>query len=240
MDWADPMDVRTDFWEASSLAGPTVAAFAAGLAAATPPAAGVHPFVGRSAVQPLRRVDDRLQRTLAARRSDRHFARRPLREREVARLLAAVGARPDGGRLVPAAGGFDALVAYAVGHRVDGPLRGRVARYDADAHGIADVGPAPGEAALRRLFLVDDGVDTPPLVVVFVIDHGATITKYGDRGVRFLLQQVGHAAQNVGLRLAADGLRGYVLGGGLDREVVDVLGLTATGAWFGGAVACGA
>jgi hypothetical protein len=53
------------------------------------------------------------------------------------------------------------------------------------------------------------------------------------------LQQVGHAAQNLGLRLAADRLAGYVLGGGLDREVLALLGVAHLPVRYGGAVAAG-
>jgi SagB-type dehydrogenase family enzyme len=235
------IDLTCDVWEATSLSDATAAAFGARIAAAPAPAptTGIHPFVGPASVIPLERVDDRFQRMLAARRSERRFGPRPLRARDVARVLAAVGTGRDRRSLVPSAGGFASVFAYAIGHRVEGPLGGRVVRYDAAAHGVADIGPAPDEERLRRLLLVDDDADTPPLVVVLVIDDAPTVTKYGDRGLRFVLQQAGHAAQNIGLRLAADGLAGYVLGGGLDREILDILGLASTRARYGTAVACG-
>lgn len=63
--------------------------------------------------------------------------------------------------------------------------------------------------------------------------------KYGPRAGRFAMQEVGHAAQNVSLRLAADRLSGFILGGSMDLEVLEALGVGHTEAWLGGAVACG-
>jgi hypothetical protein len=74
---------------------------------------------------------------------------------------------------------------------------------------------------------------------VLVVDLAAVTAKYGARGGRFALQQVGHAAQNLSLRVAADGLTGYLLGAALDREVLEVVGVAHTGVRYGGALACG-
>lgn len=231
-----PLD---DFWASSSLSTATATAFGARVLAHEHVDERPHPFTGPGAPMPLRPVDDRWQRQLARRRSDRRFDDRPLTHRDVERLLAAVGPLPDGRRAIPEAGGLDAVHAYVLGHRVEGPVSGRMARYDHRHHVVADVGPVPGGAELRRLFLVDDDADVGAAIVVFVIDDAGLRRKYGDRGGRFAWQQVGHAAQNVSLRLAVDGLRGYVLGGGLDDEVLDLLGLGPTRARYGGAMSCG-
>lgn len=74
---------------------------------------------------------------------------------------------------------------------------------------------------------------------MLVVDVAGVSRKYGARGSRFALQQVGHAAQNLGLRLAADGLTGYVLGAALDHAELDLLGVAHTGVRPGTAVACG-
>ncbi|MFV0306350.1 MAG: nitroreductase family protein [Desertimonas sp.] len=228
-----------DFWSASSLTVEDVAAFAARVGRYRPADEHPHPFIGPGAPQPLKPVGDRWQRMIAARRSDRAFAAAPLAHRAVERLLASVGPTPDGRRAIPEAGGLDAVHVYLVAHQVEGPLAGSVHRYDHRHHVVASVGPCPDEAELRRVFTIDDDADTAAAIVVFVLDDRELRRKYGDRGGRFGWQQVGHAAQNVCLRLAIDGLRGYVLGGGLDGEILDLVGLGHTRARYGGAVACG-
>lgn len=227
-----------DFWEASSLDAHRSLVLRARVAAWDGGPAGVPPLVAAGPVVPLRPVRDRVQRLLAARRSGRTFAGPPLRHRRVERLLAAVGPTPDGRRTVPEAGGIDAVHAYAVLARVEGPLGGTVVRYDHAAHAVQVVAAAPDAATLRDAFRVE-GDTLPQVVVVLVVDVASVSRKYGARGSRFVLQQVGHAAQNLGLRLAADGLTGHVLGAALDHAVLDLLGVAHTGVRYGAAVACG-
>jgi hypothetical protein len=232
---AEPADA---FWEASALDRFRAPALAARVAAWDGGPDGVHPLVGAGPVVALRPVRDRLQRLLAARRSGRTFAGPPLRYRQVERLLAAVGPTPDGRRTVPEAGGIDAVHAYAILARVRGPLAGTVVRYDHRAHAAQVVGAAPDGERLRAVFQIE-GDTLPQAIVVLVADVAAVSRKYGARGSRFALQQVGHAAQNLGLRLAADGLTGYLLGAALDHDVLDLLGLAHLGVRYGGALACG-
>ena len=226
-----------DFWEASSLDRFRVGAFTTRLLAYADQPPAVHPLTPPGAPIELRPVHDRLQRLFNARRSRRSFSHRPLRHRHVERILAATGPGP-GGRVIPEAGGLAAIHVYALVRHARGPLGGQVVRYDHVTHQATPLGAVPPDDRLRELFGLD-GATLPQQVLVFVVDPTAVIAKYGSRGGRFVLQQVGHAAQNVGLRLAVDRLRGYVLGGGLDHDVLHVLGLAHTGARYAGAMACG-
>lgn len=234
-----PTDDRAvdDFWEASSLDHLRVGAFTARLLAFADQPPAVHPFTPPGAPVDLRPVHDRLQRLFNARRSRRTFSQRPLRHRHVERILAATGPGP-GGRIIPEAGGLAAIHVYALVRHAHGPLHAKVVRYDHVAHQATPVATMPADDRLRDLFGLE-GPTLPQLLLVFVADPAAVIAKYGARGGRFVLQQVGHAAQNVSLRLAANRLRGYVLGGGLDHEVLSLLGLAHTCARYAGAMACG-
>jgi nitroreductase family protein len=230
-----------DFWEASSFDELRMAAAAARMAAypeasGRPPA--VDPLMPATAAHRLRTVRDRTHRLLAARRSRRTFGRRALSRRQLERILASVGPAGPGRRTVPEAGGIDVVHAYAIVRRGGGPLAGSVVRYDHRRHAVHHLGPVPGDDELRRLFQLADA-DLPDVVVAFVLDVPAVTAKYGARGGRFALQQAGHAAQNVGIRLAADRLAGYMLGGGLDREVLALLGVAQLPVRYGGAMAAG-
>lgn len=227
-----------DFWEASSLHAHNAAAFGSRVAAYRPVDRGVHPFAGSAGPVALRPVRDRLQRLFAARRSGRAFGDTPLTARQVERILASVGAGRDGSPVVPSAGGLGSLHTFCLGLNVRGPCAGRMVRYGAREHAVFDVGPVPAFGEVRRLFgLRCDGI--PQLVLVFISDTSELLRKYGPRGMRFVLREAGHAAQNVGLRLARDGLAGCVLGGSLDREVLALLRLSHADAVVTGAMACG-
>jgi SagB-type dehydrogenase family enzyme len=52
-----------------------------------------------------------------------------------------------------------------------------------------------------------------------------TTAKYGERGVRYVHLEAGHAAQNVCLQSTALGLANAVIGAFSDSEVKDLLGL---------------
>ncbi len=199
-------------------------------------------------------VDDQLQQLFATRRSRRVFNDDPLPIDAVASALAAAGAF-EGRSVIPSAGGFDPLGIYALVRRSEGKLDGSVVRYLPGEHRVARLGPVPDDDRCRRLFGLDcEGM--PSLLVVIAVDPAATLRRYGERGGRFLVQQVGHAMQNIGLRLAQTQqtsrrrpagfgrrtpvvpLHGYLTGGLLD-EVTTVLGIDHTGAVPLGAYAVG-
>lgn len=226
------------FVEASSLHQLNATAFGSRIGAFDPPPEGVAPFSYPAAVQPLRPVNDRTQRLLGARRSGRSFGTSPLTEQEVTRILAAVGADEGGRPVVPSAGDLRSIQTFGLALATEGPTAGQVFRYDTTGHAIQPIIATPEPTEVRRLFLLDCDGD-PQLIVLFVADLRRVIAKYGDRGGRFIFQEAGHAAQNVGLRLAADRLTGYVLGGALDQEVLSVLGLAGSTAVVAGAIACG-
>ena len=221
------------------MSGPTAASFGAVIAAFDRQVEPVHPFSGPGREVPLRPPRDGLQRLFARRRSERRFGTTPLRHRDVERLLAAVGPSRDGRRTVPEAGALDAVHAFAICRRVTGPMAGRIVRYDHRQHAVADVAAVPDDDTLARRV-----PDRPRRVAAPTRRRLRPRPRRRGRqvrrsGGRFALVQVGHAQQNVGLRLARDRRRGYVLGGGCDREVLALLGLGHTRARYGGAVACG-
>lgn len=233
----DPADA---FWAASSLTRATAPAFGLRLEAFEPgDDVGPHPLLAGGAVQGLRPADDRFQRRLAARTSCRIFGHAPIPQRQVELVLASMGPTPDGRRLVPEAGGLDVVHIYALMRRVDGPLDGAIVRYDHRRHAVQSVAPVPSDDEVREVLLIEADV-LPQVVLVFVLHLSEAERKYGARSVRFGMQQVGHAAQNAGLRVAHEGLAGYLLGGGLDREVLALLRIGhVPGVRYGGAYAFG-
>ena len=64
-------------------------------------------------------------------------------------------------------------------------------------------------------------------VVAFAADYGRTMRKYGERGVRYVHMEVGHAAQNLFLQSGSLGLATVVLGAFNDHRVARVLQLPA-------------
>jgi hypothetical protein len=233
------LDIADDFWAATALDETSADRFVRRLTSFEPADDAIHPLSHSGPMTPLDPVRDRFQRRLETRRSGRVFSGAPLPARSVTRLLAATGVDSRKRRVVPSAGGLDAVSTYAIGHNVVGPCNRRVVRYDADAHAVNDVGPLPADAELHRLLSLEPTHGIPPLTLVFVAHLRDLRRKYGARGDRFALVETGCAAQNVELRLANDGLVGYQLGGVHDA-LIEHLGLSRLPIRITGAVACGA
>lgn len=232
------MSELDDFWEASSLNPITNADFGYRVRTYVSSDLRVSALSSASGPIPLKRVGDRLQRVFESRRSGRTFSDKALKHRELEYILSSIGDDEGGRSLIPSAGGMESVHAFAVCMNVDGPASNLIVRFDRAAHAIHSHGPTPSSTRLASLFNLEcEG--TPHVVLVFVVEPSEIRRKYGERAGRFMLQEVGHAAQNVSLRLAERNLTGYVLGGTLDRDVLDLLGVRHTGAMIGGAIACG-
>ncbi len=110
--------------------------------------------------------------------------------------------------------------------------------HNPDNHSVNVVGPlAPWNEWCDSLNFPTPS--PPQLVIVFVLLVEQMIAKYGSRGGRFALIEVGHAAHNLALRIAEEGLAGCEVGGAQDDAVLALLGLTATDARVALGYACG-
>lgn len=188
---------------------------------------------------PLTRPRDALARTADARRSDRAFSERPLPQRRLGALFSAFGVAEDGSRAFPSAGGTYPLEIFALLPNVRGPLGGRVVHYEPHEHALTPVAELPPWDECRDAVNPEGFEGIPHVIVVFVILPGRATAKYGERGGRFALIEVGHAAQNLALRLAREGLAGCEIGGLLDERVKSLLGLQGTPAQIALGYACG-
>ncbi|UCE99873.1 MAG: SagB/ThcOx family dehydrogenase, partial [Planctomycetota bacterium] len=68
-------------------------------------------------------------------------------------------------------------------------------------------------------------VEAAPLTLVFTAKFSKTTNRYGQRGVRYVYMEAGHAAQNVHLQAEALGLGSVAVGAFDDASVSNVLSL---------------
>lgn len=170
--------------------------------------------------------DTSVERALLERRSVRSYKDGPLAISDVSQLLwAAQGATNlRGFRTAPSAGGLYPLEVYIAIGNVDGVEKG-VYKYIPDEHELVKVkdGDMRGEltiAALRQP-CVGDGA----IVIVLSAVYERTTQKYGDRGVRYVHMEAGHAAQNVCLQAASLNLGTVTVGAFKDEEVKKILNM---------------
>ncbi len=166
-----------------------------------------------------------LEETLRLRRSEREYTGDPLTAEEVSVLLwAAGGWTVGGGCTIPSAGGIYPLRLYAVCGDVVGVPIG-VYRYLPDRHVLAPHLPADVRGRLARASLEQPWVGECAFLLAVAALPAMTAARYGGRGMRYVLIEAGHAAQNVYLAAAALGLGTVAVGAFEDDVVASVLEL---------------
>jgi len=221
----DELTPWRDFWLAGELSPATGPAFGERINDAPPPSDYAGRFTYAQAEHALARPADPLAGLQAVRASTRAFAPGRLSADALGAVFSAFADGAPRRRAWPSAGGLYPLEVFALLLAVDHPLDRRAVHYEPDSHGLTDIGPAPAWAEVQEPLGGMALAGEPHVVVLFVLDPAAMEGKYGNRGGRFALVEVGHAAQNLALRLAASGLAGCELGGTYDRTVKRLLGL---------------
>jgi SagB-type dehydrogenase family enzyme len=170
-----------------------------------------------------------LEETLSSRRTRRDFQATPLELEELAQLLwSAQGVTGEGGtlRAAPSAGALYPLDVYVVVGKasVDGLSPG-VYRYLPSKHGLEEVASTDLRADMARACLRQSWIADAPVSLVLTAEYGRIERKYGPRGKRYALIEVGHAGQNIFLQAEALGLGAGIVGAFHDAELSKVLRL---------------
>jgi len=176
--------------------------------------------------EPRRDSDVSIEETLLKRRSVRDYTGEPLTLQEVSQLLwAAQGTTdPRGFRTAPSAGATYPLKAYLVVGDVENLTEG-VYRYESAEHKLVKVLDGDWRAQLAGAALGQSPVKEGAVSIVFTAIYERTTPRYGDRGIRYVHIEVGHAAQNVYLQAVALGLGTVTIGAFRNDQVGEILKL---------------
>lgn len=171
-----------------------------------------------------------VEEALARRRSIREYADEPLTIDQVMQLLWAAQGITNadyGFRTAPSAGGTYPLEIYLV-TRPSGVvgLESGIYRYEPRNHTLIRIVGGDFSAQLMAAALDQEWVGAAPISFVITTILERTTSKYGERGVRYVWQETGHAAQNMYLQAVALGLGNVVVGGFHDNEVQRILQLS--------------
>jgi SagB-type dehydrogenase family enzyme len=178
--------------------------------------------------EPITSGEKSLEALLQQRRSVREYRETTLDLSAIGQLLwAAQGITgPQGFRTAPSAGALYPLELYVVAGNVDGLPPG-VYHYHPDKHQLQQTGHNDQRDLLARAAHGQSWVKAAAAVVVVTAIYGRTTRKYGERGIRYVHMEVGHAAQNLFLQAEALGLATVVVGAFDDAAVATVLKLPA-------------
>ncbi|MEO0083446.1 MAG: SagB/ThcOx family dehydrogenase [candidate division WOR-3 bacterium] len=165
-----------------------------------------------------------VEQALKQRRSVRNFKDAALTLKEVSQLLwAGQGQTANwGGRTAPSAGATYPLELYLVVGNVDGLEKG-VYHYDGAKHELKklsnqDVRSNIASASWRQEFIAQ-----APIIIVIAADYQRTTGKYGQRGIRYVDNEIGHCGQNIHLQAEALGLGTVVVGAFQDSLIMNIL-----------------
>jgi len=176
-----------------------------------------------------------VEQALAYRRSIREYLPKPITIFQLSQLLwAAYGINEvvHGFKTCPSAGALYPLAIYVVvGEKTVAIdlnkgvyLPAGVYRYNPYTHSLklvkkGDLRKELSIAALGQEWVRDAAVD-----IVITANFAKTTRVYGQRGVRYVYMEAGHAGQNIYLEAAALGLGTVVVGAFYDEEVQKIIG----------------
>ena len=162
-----------------------------------------------------------LEQALAKRRSIRRFKPDALNRRQIAQLCWAAQGISDlkrGLRTCPSAGALYPLELYVV-------TASGVEHYVPKSHAMEKHLNADLRGKLRAAALGQLSVGQAPATFVITAVVSRTRRKYGRRAGRYVMIEVGHAAQNLLLQATALNLGAVPIGAFSDKEVGKILSL---------------
>ena len=165
---------------------------------------------------------------LHQRRSVRSYQKLPLNLAEVGQLLWSAQGVSDtqGLRTAPSAGALYPLKLFVVVGDVN-DLSPGIYRYKPDEHSLLKTANGDLRKSLQKAALDQSCIGDAAIIFVFTANYQRTTWKYGERGVRYVHMEVGHAGQNLFLQAQALSLGTVVVGAFDDEEVKKVLNLDA-------------
>ena len=175
---------------------------------------------------PSRVGNTSLEETLDSRQSVRTFSIEPLTLRELSQVLwAAQGlTRPGGFRTTPSAGALYPLEVLVVAGNVEGLAPG-VYRFNPRGNTLALVRTGDLREEFCRAGLDQTAIRDAPATLVISAVPSRTTGRYGERGVRYVHMEAGHASQNIYLQAVSWGLGTVAIGAFHDDKVHELAGL---------------
>ncbi len=169
-----------------------------------------------------------VEKAIQQRRTVRDFKDRALPLNDLSQLLwAAQGiteekerkrASPSGGALYP----LDIYLATGEG-RVEG-VGGGLYHYLPEGHSISLLSRGDRRKEIASASLWQMWMAKAPVIFVITAEYRRITSKYGERGIRYALMEVGHVGQNLFLQAEALGLGAGIVGAFNDTDVSKVLG----------------
>jgi len=169
-----------------------------------------------------------VEKAIQQRRTLRDFEDRALPLNDLSQLLWAAQGMTDAKerkRTAPSGGALYPLDLYlATGESgVEGVGEG-LYHYWPEDHSISLLYRGDRRKEIASASLWQMWMAKAPVIFVITAEYRRTTSKYGERGIRYVLMEVGHVGQNLFLQAEALGLGAGIVGAFNDADVSKVLG----------------
>lgn len=165
-----------------------------------------------------------VEEALMKRRSVRVFKEGAVMLAELSQLIWAAQGITDqrGPGTTPSAGALYPLELCVIAGNVTG-LQPGVYKYGRQRHELLSIAKGDMRNDLCNASVGQSSIRKAALVLVLSGVYERTTSKYGERGIRYVHMEAGHAAQNVYLQTVSLGLGTVVIGAFHDEEVRRIL-----------------
>lgn len=173
-----------------------------------------------------------LEKTIRDRRTTRDFREKALSVNHLSQLLWAAQGITDpstGKRAAPSGGALYPLDIYMlVGENSVESLEPGVYHYSNKEHSVSMTLKGDRRRQISSASLSQMWMAKAPVLFVITAEYKRITGKYGERGIRYALIEVGHASQNLFLEAEALGLGAGIVGAFNDTDISKVAGLPST------------
>lgn len=181
---------------------------------------------------------DKLFEIMKNRQSNRKYNNYQINKKQLSSLFSCF-AKIDNHRLLSSSGGKYPIEVYALCFNVKN-LNNKIVYYNYIDNSLSIIGDCKNWNDLKAITGAEDLIiGEPSIMFIFVGFPNRVVSKYGERGGRFLLIESGHYIQNLLLRIAYEKLKAVELGGLFDNHIKNMLGLKNSDAIITLGVICG-
>jgi SagB-type dehydrogenase family enzyme len=164
-----------------------------------------------------------VEKAIKHRRTVRSYISKPITLEHLSQILwAAQGITEDPGfkRAAPSAGALYPIDVYAaVGQGSVEGLREGVYHYGPSGHLLEEQSRADAREDIAKAALGQIWAAGAPVILVLTAEYRRITVKYGERGKRYAMIEVGHIGQNIFLQCGALGLSAGIIGAFNDNKV---------------------
>ena len=170
-----------------------------------------------------------VEKAIKERRTIRDFKDRPLPFTHLTQLLWAAQGITDlkeGKRAAPSAGALYPLDIYVIaGEKGVKGMEAGVYHYLPKTHSVLPISKGDRRKEIASASLQQMWMAKAPVIFIITAEYKRITWKYGERGIRYSLIEVGHVGQNLFLQAEALGLGAGIVGAFNDEDVSKIIGL---------------